>query len=277
MLREQWARPSREPWFRLIGYTALLCLSACATAPNEFGQRASALGLVPGWVNSDGFRLATFRNSVREPRALLHLYLDGDGRPWLSRTQVARNPTPYNPLVLELLARDSSPALYLGRPCYHGEHQASGCSAWLWTSGRYSETVISAMANAVAQLLAAESINRVTLIGYSGGGVIAWHLAQRIPQVERLVTVAANLDLGAWVQRHRYSPLVGSLDPAHGPPMREDVEQLHLIGKRDDNVPASLTERMQERFGTSFRRQLSDAGHSRGWLEHWPSHLANSR
>ncbi|MEA3640548.1 MAG: alpha/beta hydrolase [Lamprobacter sp.] len=231
------------------------------------------MGLVSGWEYADGFRLATFRNRASMPGGVLHLYLDGDGRPWRSRNQVARNPTPQNALVLGLLARDPAPALYLGRPCYQGEQEAEGCEPWLWTFGRYSERVISAMATALEQLIEAESIDRVTLIGYSGGGVIAWHLAQRIPEVERLVTIAANLDLRAWTRLHGYSPLAGSLDPAAGPPMREPVQQLHLVGRSDQNVPATLTEPLEQRFGPSFQRRLIAAGHADGWLERWPDLL----
>lgn len=259
-------------------WVLLLCciaqwLAGCASVPHSFQQRAEALGLVSGSMLSEGFRLTWFRNRITEPAGTLHLYLDGDGRPWLSRTQVAPNPTPQNALVLELLAQDRAPALYLGRPCYHGEHEAAGCRRWLWTAGRYSEPVVAAMARALEQVIRSESIQRVTLIGYSGGGVIAWHLAQRIPQVERLVTIAANLDLGAWVRQHGYAPLTGSLDPAAGAPMRAGVQQLHLVGLRDHNVPAALTEPLQRRFGPSFRRRLIGAGHADGWLERWPSLL----
>lgn len=224
-------------------------------------------------MTGDGFRLATFHDRASQPRAVLHLYLDGDGRPWRTRTRVARNPTPRNPLVLDLLARDPAPAMYLGRPCYHGEHEAPGCQAWLWTAGRYSETLVSAMANALEQLIAAHAIERVVLIGYSGGGVIAWHLAQRVAQVEGLVTIAANLDLRAWTRQHGYAPLEGSLNPAEGAPMRASVRQLHLVGQRDENVPAALTQRLQQRFGPAFRCQVIAAGHADGWLERWPDVL----
>ena len=255
----------------------LLCLevlcSGCASTSVPFAQHADALGLESGWVSGNGFRLATFRSRVSQPREVLHLYLDGDGRPWRTRTRVARNPTPRNPLVLNLLARDPAPAMYLGRPCYHDEHEAPGCDAWLWTAGRYSETVISAMAAALAQVIETAAIERVVLIGYSGGGVIAWHLAQRVPQVEGLVTVAANLDLRTWTRRHGYTPLDGSLNPAEGPPMRTAVRQLHLIGQRDENVPAALTQPLQQRFGPAFRRRIIAASHTDGWLARWPGVL----
>lgn len=267
----------RISWLLLSPCMGLLCLmglcTGCASTNLPFAQHAHALGLESGWVSGDGFRLATFRNRVSQPGEVLHLYLDGDGRPWRTRTQVARNPTPRDPLVLDLLARDPAPSMYLGRPCYHDQHEAPGCDIWLWTAGRYSETVISAMAAAVANVIAAAAIERVVLIGYSGGGVLAWHLAQRVPQVEGLVTIAANLDLRAWTRQHGYAPLEGSLNPAEGVPMRATVRQLHLIGQRDENVPAALTQPLQQRFGAAFRRRIIAAGHADGWRERWPDLL----
>lgn len=257
----------------LLGLCVGLWLAGCASVPERFQRHAEALGLESGWVPGGGFRLATFRNRASAPGGVLHLYLDGDGSPWLTRTRVAPDPTPRNALVLELLARDPVSALYLGRPCYHGEQAAPGCDPWLWSFGRYSEPVIAAIATALDRLIAAESIERVTLIGYSGGGVIAWHLAQRVPRVERLVTVAANLDLEAWTRRHGYAPLQGSLDPAAGPPLRESVRQWHLVGQHDENVPAKVTEPLRQRLGPAFRRLLIDASHADGWLEHWPDLL----
>ena len=75
---------------------------------------------------------------------MLHVYLDGDGTPMLG-SYPAADPTPRDPLVLDLMALDSTPSIYVGRPCYHGLSGAP-CSPSLWTSGRYSEPVVASMA-----------------------------------------------------------------------------------------------------------------------------------
>lgn len=258
-----------------LGAGVALVLTGCNSPPERFTQQARRLEIVLDAVNADGFRLAVFRQGTTKPGGRIHLYLDGDGTPWMTRTQVARDPTSRNALILRLLAKDTAPALYLGRPCYHGEHRAPGCSPWLWTSGRYSEPVLGAMETALEKIIASESIAHVTLIGYSGGGVIAWHLAQRVAKVDAIVTVAANLDVRAWTQHHGYTPLEGSLNPADGPPMRPGVRQLHLVGRHDRNTPPALTMPLEARFGARFRRREVNAGHADGWLEHWPALISD--
>ncbi|CAL1241117.1 protein of unknown function [Candidatus Methylocalor cossyra] len=42
----------------------------------------------------------------------LHVYLEGDGRPWQTRWHIAEDPTPREPVMLRLMARDHQAALY---------------------------------------------------------------------------------------------------------------------------------------------------------------------
>ena len=88
---------------------------------------------------------------------------------------------------------DPGPAVYVGRPCYHGLGDRASCVPALWTSGRYSESVVTSMAAAVQRVVAARGIERTVWIGYSGGGVLAVLLAPRVPETVGLVTIAANL------------------------------------------------------------------------------------
>lgn len=50
---------------------------------------------------------------------ILHVYLAGDGIPWHGGRPTA-DPTASEPLTLDLIALDKSPAVLLGRPCFHG-------------------------------------------------------------------------------------------------------------------------------------------------------------
>ena len=107
-------------------------LVACSTPAKRLDDKATHLGLVRELWQGTDFVHVIYRNQFMG--SLLHVYLDGDGTPWLRRTLVAADPTPRNPLVLELMAQDPNPAIYLGRPCYHGQSASSVCSSEWWTS-----------------------------------------------------------------------------------------------------------------------------------------------
>lgn len=206
----------------------------------------------------------------------VHVYLEGDGRPFATRHLPAGDPTPRRRLARELMARDPAPAIYLARPCYEGQAAAEACNASLWTDARYGETVVGSLAAALEHLQASHGFERVTLIGYSGGGVLAMLLAERLAMVDRVVTIAANLDLAAWTARHGYSPLRNSLDPAQGPALGSGVSQVHFVGGQDTNVPPSLVRRALARQAGARLVVVAEAGHARGWQALWPSLLSRA-
>lgn len=214
-----------------------------------------------------------------ESLSSLNVYIEGDGRPWIKRYLVATDPTPRNPLALELMRRDKNPALYLGRPCYYNDPayglNDTGCDTSLWTSARYSQKVIDSMVHALRQLLSNTHYDQVTLIGHSGGGTIAMLMAQQMPEVHQLITVAANLDVAAWVKHHHYSALHQSLDPAtiHSP---RPLVQRHYGGGKDQIVPVQLN----QAFLTRIRQPLivkDDFDHHCCWIAYWPSLLEQNK
>jgi pimeloyl-ACP methyl ester carboxylesterase len=209
-------------------------------------------------------------SSPRVAGPTLHVYLDGDGTPSVG-SYPAVDPTPRAPLVLDLMTLDAAPAIYVGRPCYHGLSTAA-CSAPIWTSARYSEPVVASMAAVVRRVVGARDVIRVVWIGYSGGGVLATLLATRIPQTVELVTIAANLDVDAWSDYHGMPRLSGSLNPARQPAPAPSVRQRHYAGGRDEIVPVSITRR-----GAPPTAQLiviADYDHRCCWVTLWPSILA---
>ena len=81
-------------------------------------RQAKQLGMQRVELTGTNYQHAIYRNSARG--ITLHVYLAGDGTPWLERYRIAPEPTPRRPLTLQLMAHDSSPSVLLGRPCYHG-------------------------------------------------------------------------------------------------------------------------------------------------------------
>jgi len=235
-----WRRPFTEP---VAGVLALMLLTGfgCASPSAQFTQRAADLGLraevVPGTV----FQHVVLLRAER-PSRTLHIYLDGDGTPW-HPWGPASDPTPRNPLVLRLMALDPEPSLYLGRPCYLGFSQTPPCTSALWTTERYSETVVSSMATALSRFLEGTEVDRLVWVGYSGGGTLAMLLAPRFKRTTDLVTIAGNLDIDAWADLHGYARLAGSLNPARLPALPERIHQRHYAGGRDRVVPREVIAR----------------------------------
>lgn len=253
----------------IIGLLVTL-LASCATPQQRLDRLAEEFGFQRLVIDGAGFQHIAYRNRVPID-TVLHVYLDGDGSPWRRRNRIAADPTPRQPLVLRLMARDPQPGLYLGRPCYHGLHRASGCSPLLWTAARYSQAVVDSLVSVLKNQLRHQPDIELVLIGYSGGGTLAMLMAEQLPRTRLVVTIAANLDTEAWTRQHGYSPLVGSLDPATRPPL--PTPQLHLLGDRDDNVPPALMEPVIQRQPCAQAERISGFDHRCCWLDIWPETL----
>ncbi len=246
---------------------AVLLCAGCAGTPSGPEQLAAEHGLAADWVRGEGFRHRIFRHQG-DGNGPLHVYLEGDGRPWSTRRRISADPTPLNPLAMRLMLRDPAAGLYLGRPCYHGSATDPGCAPWLWTHGRYSDQVITSMAAALHRAVGAR--RPLTLIGYSGGGTIAMLLAPRLEHLTGVITVAANLDIDTWTRHHGFSPLTGSMNPAALPPLPRHIRQLHLAGEGDRNVPPSLSAPTVARQRAGALRVISGHDHRCCWERNWP-------
>jgi pimeloyl-ACP methyl ester carboxylesterase len=234
----QESRYSKPP--ALIPAIALLCLTACAPA-EHLNALAAAAGFQRDLVLGTHFEHVVYRNHWQDTKgAVLHVYLEGDGLPWITRYTVSADPTPGDPLALRLMRHDPAPSIYLGRPCYNGQASAPGCSPKMWTSGRYGPLVVASMQAVLDRILAAAHFGGVLLIGYSGGGTLAMLLAARVPETRGVITIAGNLDVQRWAKLHGYSMLQDSINPADEPPLRRTIRQVHYVGALDMNVPPAL-------------------------------------
>ena len=170
------------------------------------------------------------------------------------------------------MALDRGDSLYLGRPCYHGLAQAPGCASSVWTHERYSEAVVSSMETALRRIISAAGTEHVVWIGYSGGGTLVMLLAPRFAQTRDVVTIAANLDIDAWADLHRYARLIGSLNPARQPAIPARIRQRHYVGGRDEVVPWEVV--MRGRVDPATIVVVRDFDHVCCWEVMWPQILA---
>lgn len=266
-------------WLKWAAFSlSFLWLSACTQPAFRQGSRLLTEAWVSqrGWeyidVVSGDFRLLGLLRQ-RAASQTLTLYIEGDGASWPSVYRPPQDPTPVRPMAMLLAERDPSVAVaYLGRPCqYLDRTELQQCSVKYWTVRRFSPEVLQAMDQALSLLKQQAGADRVRLVGYSGGGVLATLLAQRRDDVEHLVTLAAPLALNHWLQLQQLSPLQGSLDPLDGP--RPQVQALHLVGADDRLVPPEVAVHFVARHGGRLEL-LPGFDHNCCWLAHWPSILA---
>lgn len=252
----------------LLLLVAQLC--GCSSPTQRIDDRAADFGfrklVVPG---EDYTHVAYIKEGSTS--GALHVYLEGDGTPWARKRVAASDPTPRTPLMLELMALDPAPSLYLGRPCYHGLNNTKACTPDLWTDRRYSEAVVATMSAALDRLTM--DYQALVLMGYSGGGTLAMLLAERQPKTKAVITVAANLDTERWSELHKQQTLSASLNPATRKPLPPRIRQMHYAGGKDDNVPPSLVrDAIAQQQGTTFK-VYPNQDHSCCWREVWPEIL----
>lgn len=249
----------------------LLGLGGCTLIPTVvFDNEARRLGFSKSFIAGTSFEHALFAPAPMPRGPLLHVYLGGDGSPWLDGRWPAADPTPRQPLMLQLMAQDPAPRLYLGRPCYHAPATPPACTPELWTDGRYSQAVVDSLAAALQQWRATRDYEGLILFGYSGGGTLAMLLAGRLPDTRAVVTLAANLDTQRWATYHGYRPLQKSLNPAARLPLPGSIHQLHLTGGRDRNVPVDLVEAAIARQPSAQHLHFTAFDHRCCWRSAWP-------
>ena len=265
--------PLRIP-FLLLGIFSLISLAGCASKPltNALDQAQQA-GASWETITGDGFEHLVISQIPEADVHALHIYIGGDGNAFHSRLKVSQDPTPKQHLALKLMFADGAPSAFIARPCYYTSGMGKQCNAALWTSDRYSPAVIHSMGAVVKELALRHPRAQITLVGYSGGGVIALLLAAELPRVGTIVSVASPLDTDAWVQLHAYTPLYNSLNPADIATWPTGLRQLHLRGGADKNVPPAVTERFKDKLqalgNPAEFRTLPGYDHHCCWLDTW--------
>jgi hypothetical protein len=268
---------SRAPVTSLVLILALglIPLSGCATPAERADEIASSLEFDKAIVRGAPFRHVVYRNSVREPADVLHVYIEGDGSPFKHRTVIASDPTSRDPMMLRLMSEDRMPSVYLGRPCYFGLNVDADCKPDEWTSRRFAPEVLDSMETVLRAEIARSGASHVDLFGHSGGGTLAVLLALRIDSVARVITIAPTLDTAAWCELHGYSPLVGSINPVDLGAHRAGLKIIHWVGEKDTNTPASLVRTASQSRGDSVR-VVAGFDHHCCWRRIWHDILNDS-
>ena len=251
-------------------------LAGCAGWQDETDADLRGLGFEPARVMGEGFTHTVYERGLSTAGdAALHIYIGGDGTPWVAGRYPATDPTPRRPVVPGLMAEDPAPAVFVGRPCYHDMAvDLERCDPQQWTSARYSRAVVDSMLAVIRHYQVRYAPDRLLLVGYSGGGSLATLVAPRLDGDVFLVTIAANLDTRLWAESHDYLPLTGSLNPVDFKDDARRIPQLHLVGTLDRQVPVEVIRSYTRDLPPEAVREYQDADHSCCWVGIWRDILA---
>ncbi|MBB6523000.1 alpha/beta fold hydrolase [Pseudoteredinibacter isoporae] len=114
-------------------------------------------------------------------------------------------------------------------------------------------------------------IERVELIGYSGGGALSVLLADQVKGISKVVTLAGNLDHKAWTESFGYLPLFQSLNPIRDARLGK-LPALHIAGADDENIKPEIIKSFVAKHGGELVL-LEGVDHNCCWLEYWPELL----
>ena len=189
--------------------------------------------------------MLTLYSKMTRPDAPWHIYIEGDGLAWLSYIQPSPDPTPQNPVALQLAAQDLHPNVaYLARPCQYTPVALNPVCATpeYWTRKRVAPEVIQALSDVIDRLTAQTKGQSVALWGYSGGATLALWLAAERDDVTYVTTVAGNVDPDAVSRHHKVSILDNTEAFKALWPKIAQIPQTHWVGRYDTVIPPFITE-----------------------------------
>ena len=188
------------------------------------------------------FRLYSLLKN-NNPGRDLTVFIEGDGRAWISKKRLSNDPTPKSSLVRDLAAQcNRENVAYLARPFQFITSQDPTEDSVYWSTKRFSQEVVTSMNQALDSLKQETQSKRIHLVGYSGGGALAVLMAARRSDIASITTIAGNLDTKEWVEHHHITPLIGSLNPVEEAGSIKGLRQTLLVGGKDKIMPRFVAE-----------------------------------
>jgi hypothetical protein len=244
----------------------VLIFSGCA-APVPITELASTSTLIPVIIGDGPFKIQSLQPNGGS-FAKLRVYIEGDGRAWITSSQPSTDPTPLSAMFINLAIADPGPAAYLARPCQFV--LGANCQPPIWTERRFSREVIDAMSAALDALKRRFAVEQFELVGYSGGAAVALILAGERDDVFQVQSIAGNLDPVAWVRDKGLSPLSGSLDPLAYRAKLRTIPQRHFVASADQVIAPSLARGYASKLQAQCLQIVEVQGtHAAGFSDDW--------
>lgn len=205
-------------------------LAGCVTdwyAPGDFKYQT---------INTKYFDIATYQK-LTDNNSPIYIFIEGDGYAFDARGRPTHNPTPRGTTMRDIATKTNMPnVVYMARPCQFVSDKR--CTKTDWTSGRFSQAVIDATADAIKQIAHKRP---VILTGYSGGAMVSGLVVQQHPEinVQKWVTIAGVLNHHDWTQYFGDAPLVKSENMTQLP----QINQIHYVAEHDSVVPYELSKK----------------------------------
>lgn len=233
--------------------TLILTLNACTSisVPPQFSYQE---------IPTADFTLASWQK-ITDTRAPYKIYIEGDGNSFDMNGQPTANPTPRGTLLREIAFGDPhANVIYLARPCQYVMRGI--CSERHWTTARFAPEIINAEYSAVRQIAGNSPI---TLVGFSGGAQIAGLIssAKQGLNVQKVITIAGNLDHLAWTNYHDLPSLNESMNLQNYRSEFLKLNQIHYAGQKDEVMPPHLIRDFIA--DDSLVIVVDDAEHNKGW------------
>ncbi len=230
-------------------FVVFLLLIGCNTIESRLDHSHELLahaGFQTQIIKTTQFPLFSAYKGMSQNSEKITIFIEGDGYAWVDRYTVSDNPTPINPVGLNLAIQSAGARVYLARPCQYIITK-SMCQPSIWSYDRFSPAVIDSYMQAFDPIAHQFNGHKFDVVGFSGGGYIALVLAAKRQDIEKVTTVAGLLDPKEWTDLHHISPLrvTGSSDSLL---KNSKTTTFNHICRRDDEVvPCSLAESFVER------------------------------
>lgn len=197
------------------------CISNRSYVPKEFDETLIQGKHIPFYILE---KIARKNRPIR-------IYIEGSG-----------NPNPSKQMALALAQKDPSEnIIYLTQACQYIQHKF--CKEEVWKSYRFDQQIILEMVEVLTQIQQRYTPGYIELVGYDDGAALALLLANRIPNVRRVITIGGIFDT-QHIPHLKNEPLNPMLETAK----LELIPQLHFIGEKDDKAPLIQAKTFSRKF-----------------------------
>lgn len=229
-----------------------LFLGGCAyTPPSSYSKKI---------IETNEFDLVSWQKLDRKGEEIT-FYIEGDGHAFNANGYASQDPTPREYTLRKIAFRDTDAnVVYLARPCQYV--MSERCNKKYWTTGRFSQEVITAEASAIKQIMHDNNSSSAVLVGYSGGAMVAGLVSVQNPDlgIRKIITIAGLLEHKKWSRYHNVLPLKDSLDLSDYQEQFSKIPQHHFIAEQDNIVIKELTP-----VSKNNQTIIKGTTHSTGW------------